>query len=431
MSEPDAGIGDLQRRTLGTLMASVLPAGAAAASGFSSAALLGKEITGNGAWGTLAASIVTVGATLTTVPLAGFMGRHGRRPGLRRAWSIGAAGALVAAGAAITDFYPLLLLGALAIGVGNAANLTARYAAADLAPAETRARAIGTLVWASSFGSALGPTLGLGVVGSGAEALGLPELAGPYLLALLLFAAAAIFVERRLHPDPLVVAGGLTPADSSRGTGRGELADQFSNARAALSEIIRHPSARLAVTAMVVGHAVMVAVMTATPLHMKDGDHELRIIGFVISLHIVGMYFFAPVVGWLVDHLGARPVIASGGVILFVGAELASHTDPEDRLGVFVGLLLIGLGWSFGLVAGSSLLTGAFAVDRRVAVQGGADLVMSGGGALASLTAGIVYELGDYHDLSHYAGLLALGLTAYAAWRMLRADRGAVATVAR
>ena len=431
MSHTDTGAVELQRRTLGTLMASVLPAGAAAASGFSSAALLGKEITGNGAWGTLAASVVTVGATLTTVPLAGFMGRHGRRPGLRRAWAIGAVGALAAAMAAITDLYPLLLLGALGIGVGNAANLTARYAAADLAPAQTRARAIGTLVWASSFGSALGPTLGLGVVGSGAEALGLPELAGPYLLALVLFGAAAVFVERRLHPDPLVVAGGLTPAEPGERGGFAELAGQFADARDALGEIIRHPAARLAVTAMVVGHGVMVAVMTATPLHMKDGDHELRVIGFVISLHIVGMYFFAPVVGWLVDRFGPRPVIATGGVILFSGAELASHTDPADRLGVFVGLLLIGLGWSFGLVAGSSLLTGAFPIERRVSVQGGADLVMSGGGALASLTAGVVYEFGDYHDLSHYAGLLALGLTAYAAWRMLRTERDGVPTVVR
>ena len=111
---------------------------------------------------------------------------------------------------------------------------------------------------------------------------------------------------------------------------------------------------------MLVGQAVMVGVMTMTPLHMTNGDHELRVIGLVISLHIVGMYAFSPVVGWFVDRVGPYVMVGSGGVVLFVGAEMASHTSPEDSLGVFVGLLLVGLGWSFGLISGSSLLTGAF-----------------------------------------------------------------------
>ena len=417
----------LQRRTLRTLMGGVLPAGAAAAAAFSASALLGKEITGSGAWGTLAASMATVGAALTTVPLAGYMSRRGRRPGLRLAWTIGAGGAATALVAALTDLYPLLLIGVLGIGVGNAANLAARYAAADLATDDSRASAIGVLVWSSAFGSALGPTLGLGVVGSGAEAIGLPELAGPYVLALGLFAIAALHIEHSLRPDPLVAAGGLTPADPEIGTGLGagarELRSHVRSAGGAIGDIVRSPSARLAVVVVVVGHAVMVGIMTATPLHMKDGDHEIRIIGFVISLHIIGMYFFAPVVGWLVDRLGPRPIIAVGGIVLFVGAELASHTEAEHRLGVFAGLFLIGIGWSFGLIAGSALLTGSFTIERRIQAQGAADLMMSGGGALASLLAGVVYEIGDYHQLSHYGGLGGLVLTAYAIWRIAATAR--------
>lgn len=419
---------DLQRRTILTLMGGVLPAGAAMAAGYSSAALLGKEITGSGAWGTLAASCLTIGGTLSTVPLAGYMSRRGRRPGLRLAWAIAFLGALSAFAAAVADLYPLLVLGILGIGVGNAANLSARYAASDLATERDRAKAIGVLVWSTSFGSALGPTLGLGVVGSLAVLLGLPELAGPYLMGMVLFAAAAVFIERNLHPDPLVVAGGLTPVDADaipgwRGAAQ-DLGRHLSRAGSALGDIFGCPPARLAVLAMLVGHAVMVGVMTATPLHMSDGGHEIRLVGFVISVHIIGMYFFAPVVGFGVDRIGPRPMIALGGVVLFAGAEVASHTRAVDSAGVFTGLFLIGLGWSIGLVAGSALLTASFPIERRVIVQGSADLIMSGAGALAGLSAGVVYEWGSYHALSHYAGLGALGLTAYALWRMLR-TRGA------
>ena len=134
--------------------------------------------------------------------------------------------------------------------------------------------------------------------------------------------------------------------------------------------IARHQKALIAVAAMAVGQAVMVAIMTVTPLHMDDGDHETQIIGLVISLHIVGMFFFAPVVGWFVDRLPSAAMVASAGVILFVGGELASHTDPSDSLGVFIGLFLIGLGWSFAMIAGSSLLTGAFPIHERANVQG-------------------------------------------------------------
>ncbi|MCP5066067.1 MAG: MFS transporter, partial [bacterium] len=307
----------LQRATLRTLMIGVLPAGAALAAGYSAAALLGKEITGNGAWGTLAAACLTVGSTLSTVPVARFMARRGRRAGMRIAWTIGFVGASIAFLAALSEIYLLLLVGILGIGVGQAANLAARYAAADLADEEARARSIGGVVWAGAWGWGLGPALGLGVVGNAADAVGLPKLAGPYLMGMALFAAAAFWIDRSLRPDPLEVAGGLIGPDPDAARGPSGIQSVVSHLVATskpLGEIFRHPSARLAVIGMLVGQAVMVAIMTATPLHMDDGAHEVQIIGFVISVHIIGMYFFAPVVGFVVDRIGARPVIAAGGV---------------------------------------------------------------------------------------------------------------------
>ena len=157
---------------------------------------------------------------------------------------------------------------------------------------------------------------------------------------------------------------------------------------------------------MVAGHVVMVGVMTMTPLHMKDGGHQLELVGFVISLHIIGMYGLSPVVGWLTDRIGPHPVIAVGGVMLLVGSEFASHTDPEHSAGVFTGLFLIGLGWSFGLVASSALIAAEFDGPERVRVQGLAELTMTASGGLAGLGAGLIVSFTDFRTLSHYSGIL-------------------------
>ena len=403
----------LQRRTLRVLLASVVPAGMGMAGGFAAVAVLAEDITGSDTLAGFAAACLSIGGAITTVPLATYMSQHGRRPGLRIGWTIAAGGAALAFLAAVVSFYPLLVIGVIGIGVGNATNLTARYAAADLAPDGGRARAIGFLVWAGTVGSVLGPTVALGPAGWVAEQFGLPELAGPYMLSFVVFVFAAFAVDRLLHPDPLVVAGGIQESGDGRPK-RPPLSQSF-------GRIWTVPAARLAVFAMMLGQAVMVGVMTMTPLHMKDGDHELRIIGLVISLHIVGMYAFSPVVGWLVDRIGTHIMIAAGGIILFVGAEMASHTDPEDSAGVFTGLFLIGLGWSFGLIAGSTLLTSSFGVNERVSVQGASDLVMVGAGATAGLVSGLAVEWSSFHSLSHWSGVAALAMVLAAGWPLVRA----------
>ena len=392
----------LQRRTLFTLIGSVGPAGMGMAGGFAATTLASKEIVENESLATLAATMISIGGALIAVPLSQFMARRGRRPGLRIGWAIAASGAFLAVLAVETSTYPLLVLGTLGIGAGNGTNLAARYAAADLADDDKVARSIGILVWASSIGSILGPTVALGATEPVAEALGLEALSGPYLMAIFVFALAATVVEVFLRPDPLLTATG----------GDGLTAPARPSLREAFARIGTNRPAVIAVGAMEVGQAVMVAVMTVTPLHMEDGAHEKRIIGLVISLHIVGMYLFAPIVGWLVDRLPSTLIVATAGITLFIGGELASHTDPEDRMGVFTGLFLIGLGWSFAMISGSSLLTTAFGAAERAAIQGAADFTMVTSGAVAGLTSGVVVEASGYHTLSHWAGVAALSLVA-------------------
>ena len=395
-------------------MAAVIPTTAAMASSFSAAAVLGKEITGSETLAGLAVASMQVGSVITTVPLARRMARLGRRRGMVAGWSIGAVGAVLAFVAAVADFYPLLVVGILGVGAGNSTNFAARFAAADLAPEGRRARAIGMLVWAATFGAALGPTIALGPSAALSRFIGLPDLAGPYLLGALLFVIGLMVTHVYLRPDPLEVLGTV-------GTVTVRPASPLEVGR----RIATVPAARLAVIAMLTGQAVMVGVMTMTPLHMDNGDQRLVVIGWVISIHVIGMYAFSPIVGWLVDRIGPHLIIGIGGVTLCIGAETAAHTSAQDSLGLFAGLLLIGLGWSFGLIAGSTMLTGAFPVAQRVEVQGGADFLMTTGGAVAGLSAGAAVEAVGFNLLSHWAGLGALLLVAAAgaAWYTTRPER--------
>ena len=404
----------VQRRTILVMMSSVIPSTAAMASSFAAAAVLAEEITGSETLATLAAGSMSLGSMAAAVPLSRRMARLGRRRGLIAGWWIGAAGAMTALLAALLSLYPLVVLGIIGVGAGQATNLAARYAVADLASDDRRARAIGMLVWASTFGAAAGPAIALGPVADIAQFIGLPELAGPYVLSSAMFLAGLTITHTGLRPDPLEVLGMI-----------GLEAPRPASPATVCRRILAMPEARLALLAMLVGQMVMVAVMTATPLHMTSGDQDLAVIGQVISLHIIGMYAFSPIVGWLVDRVGTHTVITLGGLILFLGAELAGHTDPAHSAGLFSGLTLIGVGWSFGLIAGSALLTNSFPVHQRVEVQGGADFIMITGGAVGGLSSGALVELLGFQLLSHYSGIAGLVLVAAAAaaWFTARLSR--------
>jgi len=404
----------LQRRTLLILLLSAIPAGSASSATFPTATLLADEVTGNATLAGVAGVGATLGAALTAVPLARRMAARGRRPGLRAAYGLAAIGGLLGVIAAIAEIYLLIIVAMICIGASSAANLAARFAAVDLVDEERRARMLGFLVWGTMFGSVAGPFLGLDLGGRLALSVGLPELAGPYMFATIGLTFASLSIERFLRPDPLVVIDGLTDPDSVEGR-RG--------VGAAFQRIFETPDARLAVGAMAIGHAVMVGIMTMTPLHMKNGEHELRIIGLVISLHVVGMYAFSPLVGWLVDKAGPKPMIGAAGLISFAGSQFAGNTASHESAGVFIGLFLVGLGWSFGLISGSSLLTSTFDPSERVVIQGAADLSMAVLAVAAGLGAGAVVALRNYHDLGLVGGGIALIITAATIWSLFR-DRG-------
>lgn len=388
----------LQRRTLVTLRIAQVPSQAAVSGMVAVVALLMGELVDNARLAGTGSAVFTLGSALVAVPLSGYMRRRGRRPGLVRAWTAASVGAFVAAVAGQIGSFPLFVLGMLAFGAGQAAALQGRFVAADLATPDTRSRAIGSVVWVGTLGAAFGPLL-TPWERRLADSAGLEPLVGPFLFASMLFAVSGAVVAVRLRPDPLVVAG-LTDPSASR-------VRPVRQVRTAAAVVGSLPMAQLGLASMVLSQTAMVAVMTMTPPYMKDHHHS-DLSAYVIALHIVGMYGFAPFVGRLVERLGRPMAIMLGSVVLGAGTTITvvlGYSAPA----VFVGLFLLGVGWSFGLVAGSTLLTESVPVATRVEVQGAGDLLMSVFGGAAAFSSGFVKASFGYSTLA-YAGTLLAGV---------------------
>lgn len=394
----DAERAALQRRTMCTLTVGQVLGSAGLTSGLTVGGLIVEDMLGGDTFAGIATAAVTFGSAFGSAVLARAMTRRGRRPGLTRGYQLGCIGALVAIVGTQADLLPVFIVGMVLYGHGQSSNLLARYAAADLALPDERGRAISTLVFASTFGAVAGPAM-VGVGKRVGEAIGLEELAGPYLFSVAFFAIAAFNVALRLRPDPLEVIGGIR-ADTG---GRTPL-----ELRAPLRLVNADSLARLALAAMVVSQVVMVAVMTMTPLHMKDHDHSVELVGAVLAVHIAGMYALAPLVGRASDRIGRVRTIGAGAAVLLAATVVTALAGEAPSL-LFVGLFLLGLGWSFGLIAGSALLSDRIAPEHRVRVQGVADLCMSACGGIAGFGSGFVKHALGFHMLANF-GTLAAGL---------------------
>lgn len=411
---PDTtGVQALQTRTVGTLMTSQVLGGVGVASGIAVAALMAAEISGRDDLSGLANTTQVLGGALITVPIAALMAARGRRVGLITAYLIGTVGAALAITAAVLGNFLLLLLGTALFGASSTANSQSRYAAVDLAPPKRRGRHLSLVVWATTIGSVLGPNI-LGPGKALAEAVGIPPLAGAWLFSAAGFLIAALVLSVLLRPDPLLTARALadhaadnsTVAPGPKGAPRGSIAH-------GLRQILASPTLRLGTLVITGGHVVMVAVMVMTPIHMAHGDAEVEVIGFVISMHILGMYGLSPVAGYLTDRWGARPVILGGVVILVAACALAAVSVQGWSVGLLAGLFLLGLGWSCTMVAGSGLIAAGSVVQDRAAVQGASDLVMGLSAAAAGALAGVVVQHLGYDWLGAAGIVIALALGAY------------------
>jgi MFS family permease len=406
----------VQRRSLGTLSTAAVLGGIATAGAVPAGALLGASFGGEGVAG-LAQTMGVLGAAVLALPLARIALTRGRRAALSVGYSVGAVGAVVVVVAGVTRSLTLVLLGCLLVGVASASGYQARYAATDLAEPSHRARALSFVVWAGTIGAVLGPNL-LGLAGNMAVSLGLPQLTGPYLQAVVMLVVAVFVLLVFLRPDPYLLARSVAQdANAGVAVDRPRLRDGIEHLR-------RHRRAMLGVISVALGHVVMVMVMVMTPVHMAHVDVSLQLIGLVVSVHVLGMYALAPVVGWLVDRLGRVPMILVGAAVLAVSAVVCGLAPADSVPILAVGLFLLGLGWSCTLIAGSTLLTDDVGENERPAVQGLSDLVMNLSAALGGALAGVIVVASSYGVLCAVALLpvLAIPLTAL---RLARTpDRG-------
>lgn len=392
----------LQRRVIRTLVGAQVLTSLGMASGASVGVLLADDLTGSETLAGFGTTAQVLGGALIAIPTARIMAARGRRPGLWFSYSLAAVGSLVIIAAALLRSYPLLVLGMLAFGGATAGNGQSRYAAADLAEDAHRGRDLSIVVWAATVGAVLGPNL----IGPGRELgrlVGVPDLAGSFLFALVGLLSGIVVIVRWLRPDPLLVsrelAGavpGAAPADNDGSLSRG------------LRVLRAHPQARRGALVVALGHVVMVGVMGMTPLHMAHGHAELEVIGFVLSVHILGMFAFSPLVGVAVDRRGGVVVAGTGGVLLVAAALLTSVSQAGWSSLLLVALFLLGLGWSCTLVSGSTMLTAAVRPDERAAVQGLAEVGMGLAAAAGGAVAGGVMEAFGYRWLGLGAALLGL-----------------------
>jgi len=366
--------------------------------------LLASEMLGSDLWAGLPAAAATIGTALVAAPLALFSKRRGRRRAIGAGYLVAALGALLLIFAGQQGMFWLLILAMPLFGFGRASSLQARFAAADLAEEQHRARAIALVVWVGTVGAVAGPPLARWANRLGVDA-GMGNWVSPAFVGLAGAAGAALVVSRWLRPDPLEYAGGVDPSVPFESPLR--------NVSNAWSAVWPNPNARLALVAMAVSQMAMVAVMTMTPLYMKDhGQAELSTL--VISVHVFGMFGLSPLVGRWADRFGRILSLGFGATILGLGTLAAVIAGYVPGL-VFIGLFMLGLGWSFALIAGSALLTESLPVSERVSAQGLADVSMSALGAVAALSSGFVKELVGFHWLANFATIAAFLMVVAAA----------------
>ena len=403
----DAYRARVQRRTLRLLFGTNIAGGIGTTIGVTVGGVLAARLGGVKVSG-FASSFAVVGAALLAVPVAKLMSHRGRRPGLAVAYLVGAAGAAAVVLSAAVHQVWLMLFGMLLFGGGSTANLQARYSAVDLADPGRRARQLSLIVWATTIGAVASPNFA-----SSADTFlgqhGAPALTGPFIVSIAVFLVAALLLTVFLRPDPLLTAQELHTSTTDQ--------RPRTSTREAWRAIMASPNARLAIGAVATGHMVMVCVMSMTPVHIMGGTHGdadlLRLVGIVLSVHVAGMYAFSPVVGIAADRLGRRAVILAGIGILLAAclvAGTAGHATPR----LTFGLLLLGLGWSCMVVAGSTLLSESVSSVVRPTAQGLSDLTMGVAAAVSGALAGFVVDLFSYGTLTLVAAIATVPLLALA-----------------
>lgn len=359
-------------------------------------ALVGVDLSGQRAMAGVPGAVYVLGQACGSLVWGFSMDRIGRRGGLTFGQVIGVIGSVVAVGAVAGRSFPLFLMGLLLVGMARSAVDLGRFAAAEVHLPSERGRAISHVVMGSTVGAAVGPLL-VGPTGSLAQWAGFPELAGHYSVSLVGLILAAILIFAGLRPDP-------------RDIGR-ELARRYPESvprqeTRSLTKIVRQPGVMVAMVSVVFAQMVMVVPMSITSVHMKAHHHPLSALSLVISAHTLGMFAFSIISGRMTDRWGRSQVIILGSVVLIFSCLMAAPST--GLMALMVALFLLGLGWNFAYVAGSTLLADQLSPGERAKTQGFNDLLLNLASAVGQVVSGVVYAAHGYGVMAITASAASL-----------------------
>ena len=352
--------------------------------------LAGYALAADKSLATLPVTAYIIGAALTTVPMSLLMRRLGRRVGLMLGALFGIAGALICGYAVFTREFGVLCAGAAVLGIYNATGQYYRFAAADSASADFKSKAISLVLAGGIAGGIIGPESSKLTKDYFAQAV----FAGSYL-SLGVFCLLAIALLSFIRIPPLTAA-------EQKDTGR------------PLSEIARQPAFLVAVTSAVVGYGVMSLLMTATPLAMVACQLPFRDAAFVIQWHVIAMFAPSFFTGALIKRYGVINIMLAG-----VGLSLCCVAFALSGLEVahfWIALVLLGVGWNFMFIGGTTLLTECHTPGERGKVQGANDLAIFITMIATTLSSGLLFTLQGWALMNKLAVPFLLGAAAAMLW---------------
>jgi MFS family permease len=397
----------LYKRTIMAVMLSQIFGGAGLAAGVTVGALLAQDMLGTDNLAGIPMALFTLGSAGAAMLVGWLSQQFGRRLGLGigfLAGGIGAAGIVIAAAA---NNIPLFFISLLIYGSGTATNLQARYAGTDLADPKERATAASRAMVATTFGAVAGPNLA-GRMGVFAEFVGVPSLAGIFILAAVAYTLAGVALFLFLRPDPLLVSNAIAQKQKAR--------EEQAKTDAAAVLTVNKRGIVVGAALMILAQIIMVLIMTMTPVHMKHYGHGLGQVGLVIGMHIGSMYLPSLITGVIADKVGRKKTAIASGVTLILAALIAANAPPQSAASLIAALSLLGLGWNLGIISGTATIVDATVPSNRAKIQGSVDVLVSLGGATAGLVSGFIMAQSSYAVLSLSGGLIALLLIVVMAW---------------
>lgn len=397
---------NLYKRVLIVVSLSQIFGGAGLAAGITVGALLAQQMLGTDAYAGVPSALFTLGSAGAAFIVGKLSQRYGRRIGLSTGFIVGGLGAIGVVLATLMNSIVLLFASLLIYGAGTATNLQARYAGTDLANNKQRATAISTTMLMTTFGAVLGPNL-VEWMGKVALSIGIPALAGPFLLSALAFIMAGLVLFTMLRPDPLEIAKAIEAHQQKMNKENQTPTMPISSNKRGLA---------VGATVMVLTQIVMVAIMTMTPVHMKHHGHGLAEVGIVIGFHVGAMYLPSLVTGILVDKIGRTAMSIASGITLLLAGVVAAFAPSDSMVLLIVALSLLGLGWNFGLISGTAQIVDATEPSTRAKTQGKMDVFVALAGASGGALSGMVVANSSYAALSLAGGLLSLVLIPVVIW---------------